>query len=59
MFEIFRDEAGEWRYRVKGRNGEPMATSEGYTRPEDAERGLADLRRLMLGAVNIEPVRLP
>lgn len=59
MTEIFRDAAGEWRYRVKGRNGEIMATSEGYTRPEDAERGLADLRRVMLNTVNLDPVRLP
>lgn len=47
MTEIFRDEAGEWRFRVLGENHEIVATSEGYTRPEDAERGLATLRRIL------------
>lgn len=47
MIEIFHDENGEWRYRVKGRNGEIVATSEGYTRPDDAERGAGDLHRIL------------
>jgi uncharacterized protein YegP (UPF0339 family) len=47
MTEIFPDEAGEWRFRVKGRNGENIVTSEGYTRPEDAARGLVALRRIL------------
>lgn len=47
MTEIFQDEHGEWRFRVKGRNGEVVATSEGYTRSADAERGLNDLRRIL------------
>lgn len=47
MTEIFKDEDGQWRYRIKGGNGEIMATSEGYTRPEDAVRGYRDLRRVV------------
>lgn len=47
MLEIFKDEAGEWRYRLKGRQGEPMFTSEGYTRKADARRGLNDARGLL------------
>ena len=47
MTEIYRDSAGEWRFRVKGRNGEIVATGEGYTRKHDAERGLEDLRRIL------------
>ena len=58
MPEIFRDDAGEWRYRIKGRNGEIMATSEGYTRPQDAERGLADLRRVLNETAGQAPVRV-
>ena len=49
MFEIFRDKAGQFRYRVKGSNGEIVATSEAYTRRRDAERGFDDLRRLIAG----------
>jgi uncharacterized protein YegP (UPF0339 family) len=52
MIEIFKDEAGEWRYRVKGRNGEIMATSEGYGRKADARRGLNDLRALLREPMN-------
>jgi uncharacterized protein YegP (UPF0339 family) len=47
MTEIFQDENGEWRFRVRGKNNEIVATGEGYTRPQDAERGLATLRRIL------------
>lgn len=43
MVEYFKDKAGEWHYRIKGRNGEIMSTSEGYTRKGDAVRGFRDL----------------
>lgn len=43
MIELFEDEGGQWRYRIKGRNGEPMATSEAYTTKADARRGYRDL----------------
>ncbi|BBK31365.1 hypothetical protein EDC65_0168 [Stella humosa] len=29
-FEVYKDKAGEYRFRLKASNGEPMATSEGY-----------------------------
>lgn len=45
--EIYKDEAGEFRFRVLGGNGEIVATGEGYTTPNDAERGLATLRRIL------------
>lgn len=38
----------EWRYRVKGGNGEVLCQSEGYTTKADAERGLRALRRALL-----------
>lgn len=47
MTEIYQDEEGQWRFRVKGTNGEIVATGEGYTRPADAERGLSALRRIL------------
>jgi uncharacterized protein YegP (UPF0339 family) len=40
VIEIYQDQAGEWRWRVKADNGEVVAVGEGYTRREDAERGL-------------------
>jgi uncharacterized protein YegP (UPF0339 family) len=37
--EVFRDEAGEWRWRKVARNGEIIATSgESYTRRWSARR---------------------
>ena len=55
MTEIFRDERGEWRFRVKGNNHEIVATSEGYTRQADAERGLATLRRILAATADDAP----
>lgn len=43
-FEVFQDDAGEWRWRLVAANGEPLATSEGYTQKGDAIRGVSDLR---------------
>jgi uncharacterized protein len=45
MVEFFEDEQGEHRFRIKGGNGEVLATSEGYTRKQDAVRGFWDLAR--------------
>lgn len=37
----------EWRFRVKGRNGEIVASSEGYTTKSAAIVGAGALKRLM------------
>jgi uncharacterized protein YegP (UPF0339 family) len=47
MVEYFEDQGGEWRYRVKARNGEPLVTSEGYRDETDAKRGFEALERAM------------
>ena len=47
MIEMWKDEAGEWRFTVKGRNGEIIVTSEGYTRARDAMRGLNTLTKIL------------
>ena len=39
-FEIFKDDKGEYRFRLKASNGEIIAQSEGYTRKENAEKGV-------------------
>jgi uncharacterized protein YegP (UPF0339 family) len=38
MVEFYQDEAGEYRWRVKARNGEVVATGEGHSREADAIR---------------------
>lgn len=35
-FHIYRDMAGEYRWRLVARNGEKVAASEGYTSKENA-----------------------
>lgn len=47
MIQLYRDEAGEFRFRIKGANGEIVASSEGYTRKHDAKRGVVALWRRM------------
>lgn len=47
MIELYEDEAGEHRWRLRAANGEIVATGEGYTRPEDAARGFKAARRAM------------
>ena len=44
MIEYYEDESGEWRWRLKGANGEIVCTGEGHRDRHDAQR-----------AVGIEP----
>lgn len=39
-FETFVDGVGEFRFRLKARNGEIVATSEGYTNKKDAKHAI-------------------
>ncbi|WP_438267404.1 HVO_2922 family protein [Halomarina litorea] len=44
-FELYRDEAGEWRWRLVHRNGNILADSgEGYSRKADARTGLRSVK---------------
>lgn len=44
-FELYKDEADEWRWRLRHRNGNIMADSgEGYTRKANAESAIETLR---------------
>ncbi len=40
-FEIYKDAAGEWRWRLKAANGQIVATSgEGYHNKSDCRHGI-------------------
>lgn len=40
-FELYKDAAGQWRWRLKSANGNIIATSsEGYVGKSDARRGI-------------------
>ena len=50
-FELYEDSGGEWRWRLRHRNGNLIAASgEGYTRKHNAQKGLASVRGNALGA---------
>lgn len=42
-FEIFPDDAGEFRFRLRAANGEIVSSSEGYRDATDARRGIEAL----------------
>lgn len=42
-FELYADKAGEFRFRLKARNGEVIATSEGYKSKASCENGIASV----------------
>ena len=44
-FEMYKDKAGEFRFRLKARNGEIIATSEGYTSKAACENGIESVRK--------------
>lgn len=44
-FELYQDKAGEFRFRLKARNGEIIATSEGYKTKDACENGIDLVRR--------------
>lgn len=47
MIEIFQDAAGEWRFNIKARNGQVVASSEGYTLRKDAVRAVMAIVRVI------------
>ena len=44
-FEMYTDKAGEFRFRLKARNGQIIATSEGYTTKTSCENGIESVRK--------------
>ena len=44
-FEIFTDKAGEYRFRLKAKNGEIIATSEGYKAMDSCKNGVESVRK--------------
>jgi uncharacterized protein YegP (UPF0339 family) len=53
-FEVYEDEAGEWRWRLRHRNGNVLADSgEGYTSRRDAIRGIESVKRNVPGAETV------
>ena len=45
VFSIYQDKAGEWRFRLKAKNGEIVATGEGYKTKQGCIRGVESVKR--------------
>jgi uncharacterized protein YegP (UPF0339 family) len=44
-FEVYKDKAGQWRFRLKAANGETVASGESYPTEANAERGCEAVKR--------------
>ena len=44
-FEVYTDKAGEFRFRLKARNGEIVATSEGYKTKTSCLNGIESVKK--------------
>lgn len=44
-YEFYRDQAGEWRWRLKASNGRIVASGEGYKTRAGVLKGIAAHRR--------------
>ena len=49
-FEVYEDKAGEFRFRLKARNGEIIATSEGYKQKAGCLNGIESVRKNVVDA---------
>ncbi len=49
-FEMYKDKAGEFRFRLKARNGETIAISEGYKAKDSCLNGIESVRKNAPGA---------
>ena len=49
-FQVYRDRAGEYRFRLKARNGETIAVSQGYAAKSSCLNGVDSVRRNAPGA---------
>jgi uncharacterized protein len=44
-FELYKDKAGEYRFRLKAGNGETIATGEGYSSKSGALNGIESIKK--------------
>ena len=44
-FEVYQDKAGEYRFRLKARNGQIVATGEGYKQKASCLNGVDSIKR--------------
>ena len=52
-FEIYKDKAGEFRFRLTAKNGQIIATSEGYKSHESCMNGVASVKKNAIDAETV------
>lgn len=50
-FEIYKDKAGEFRFKLVASNGQTIAVSEGYTTKDNTMNGIESVRKNAAEAV--------
>ena len=45
VFELYKDNAGEFRFRLRAKNGEPILSSEGYSAKASAIGGIESVKK--------------
>ena len=53
-FEIYVDRQGEYRFRLKATNGEPILASEGYTAKASCKNGIESVCKNVVDATVVE-----
>lgn len=53
-FEIYADNAGQYRFRLKATNGQVIATSEGYKTKKNCENGVESVKKNAVDAQIVE-----
>ena len=53
-FELYKDKAGEFRFRLKAGNGEVILTGESYVSKDGCKNGIASIRKNAVDAVIVE-----
>lgn len=54
-FEIYLDKKGEFRFRLKARNGEPILASEGYSAKSGCKNGIDSVCKNVVDATVVGP----
>lgn len=53
-FEVYKDKAGEFRFRLKAANGQIIATGEGYTTCANCLKGIESVKKNAADATVVE-----
>lgn len=56
-FEVYNDKAGEFRFRLKARNGEIIAVSEGYKAKASCLNGIESVKKNAPGAEVVDKTK--